>query len=142
MVLTYKHETYRGVTIEETKGVEDIKGTITHVCHEWQQWRGSTVVIMRVYHDLQRSYDGVGDWGQWLVTMSSFVERHKTYNRFERERNKKTWKNVCVLVIMKAKSNSCRNTQKNSNLKKNQVPIDIDEKFRYLGVKLNSYRYT
>jgi hypothetical protein len=34
MVLTYKHETYRKVTIEDTKGVKDIKGRIIHVCHE------------------------------------------------------------------------------------------------------------
>jgi len=97
MVLTYKHETYRRVIVEETKGVKDLKGTITHVCHEWQQWRGSTIVIMKVYHDLRRSCDVVGDWGQWSTTMLSFCRKPQNIQyTWEGKKEKNLKECVCV----------------------------------------------
>jgi hypothetical protein len=43
-----------------------------------------------------------------------------------------TWKHNRVLI----------ETHKKLKLEKIQVPINIDEKIRYLGVKSSSYKYT
>jgi hypothetical protein len=125
-------------------------------------------VIMKVYHDLRRSCDVVGDWGQWSTTMLSFCRKPQNIQyTWEGKKEKNLKECVCVwsrhthikplryLYVMT--SSSYKNTQETQTWKqswvivetqkkfkfeKNQVPMDIDEKFRYLGVKSSSYRYT